>query len=155
MMLLFHAKVNQANISNDEMVIVFVLLIISSILLSLIISDKVWFNNLALLIERNAVKKDINLSYEVFIWKHNGYVLTLYIDWQDFYDGPEAYDLPILPTAVITIYKRFREISMFYLDRADRTLIHDFLHEDYLEKYHLMKNEKIEMRVRGRDIEAM
>lgn len=108
-----------------------------------------WFANLTHLIEQKAQKREIvDHSYEIYDWKHNGFLLHLYISWQDFYDGLEVFDVPILMSASITIYKTGllkKEVFNANLDRNNYVN----REKDYMAQYTQRKNMGIIIKVGG------
>jgi hypothetical protein len=117
-----------------------------------------WFGNLAKLIMKNAQKVEIDKkSYEYYVWKHNGYEAVLYVSWQDFYDGLEVYDMPILMSAEIEIYKLSffykKEIFCAFVDKNDYLLAHKN-YFDYSYNYDIRKNMPITIRIKGKDVEV-
>ena len=113
-----------------------------------------WFGNLAKLIMKNAQKIEIDKkSYEYYVWKHNGYEAMLYLSWQDFYDGLDAFDLPILMSAEIEIYKPTvykKEIFYAFVDKNDYIVSK----KNYLYNYNIRKNMPITIRIKGKDVEV-
>ena len=115
-----------------------------------------WFSNLADMIVRNAQKKEIlPKSYEFYVWNHNGFELEAYFDWQDFYDGIEAFDLPIPMSATITIARKGmlykKEMMIAILDRNDYRMIG---YDNYEEEYKERTAKKLELRVRGHEVQT-
>ena len=113
-----------------------------------------WFSNLADMIVRNAQKKEISpKSYEFYVWNHNGFELEAFFDWQDFYDGIEAFDLPIPMSATITIFKKGilyrKEMLIAILNRNDYRMIG---YDNYEEEYKERTAKRIEVRVREREV---
>ena len=114
-----------------------------------------WFKNLANIIVKNSQKKEIvSKSYELYIWKHNGFELRAYFDWQDFYDGAEVFDFPIPLSAEIHIYKLSffkifkKEIFFAGVDRNDYYQSEQYYYDRYIER----QNAPLEIRVREKDI---
>lgn len=114
-----------------------------------------WFGNLAKLIIKNSQKKEKHKkSYEFYSWKNNGYEMTLYISWQDFYDELDAFDLPILMSVTICIYKSIhhikKEVFCAYSDKNNYALSNEY----YINEYNIRKNTPITIRIKGKEREV-
>ena len=115
-----------------------------------------WFSNLADMIVRNAQKKEISpKSYEFYVWNHNGFELEAYFEWQDFYDGIDAFDLPIPMSATITIARKGmlykKEMMIAILDRSSYHMSGEY---DYEKEYKERIAKKLELRVRGHEVQT-
>ena len=115
--------------------------------------NSTWVGNLSNLIMKNSQKKDKKnvYDYEYYIWKNNGFVLTLYLAWQDFYDGLDALDLPILMSFDLTIYKDGiikKEVFQVYCDRDSNT----FDDKYYFSNYDKRMSEQPIIRIGGKNV---
>lgn len=110
-----------------------------------------WISSLSNLIMKNCQTKEKNGVYEYYIWKNNGFVLTLYLSWQDFYDGLDASDLPVLMSFDLTIYKDGiikREVFQVYSDKNGK----NFDDKYYFTNYDKRMSEQPMIRIGGKDI---
>lgn len=113
--------------------------------------NSAWVANLSNLVMKNSQIKDKKGVYEHYIWKNNGFVLTLYLSWQDFYDGLDALDLPILMSFDLTIYKDGiikKEVFQVYSDKDGKT----FDDKYYFSNYDKRMSEQPIIRIGGKDV---
>ncbi len=114
-----------------------------------------WFRNLASIIVKNSQKKEILSTYESYVWNCNGFELEANFEWQDFYDGIDAFDLPIPMSATITIVKKGmlykKECMIAILDRNNYRVI-GYDNYNYEEEYKERIAKRPELRVRGREV---